>query len=146
MTRAERLSALALAQPAELDRLWTEAGINAAYAFLAAPTCTAVMAQAHAAGDGPLFNLGEVVVTRCVVRLLPDGPDGVAIVPGRARRHAVRAAVLEALARSDGAVAQMVRAGIAALQEAHATRTAARVAEAARSAAAFGTLLSEAGA
>lgn len=139
MTRAERLSALALALPEEVDRLWATLPATPAFQWVAAPTCASVMARAQVNGDGLLFNLGEVVVTRCVIRLAPDGPVGVATVPGRSRRQAVRAALLEALSQGVDEASGRLRTDIAALRTAIQARQDARVASVQGSATVFGS-------
>jgi alpha-D-ribose 1-methylphosphonate 5-triphosphate synthase subunit PhnG len=56
-----------------------------------------VMVRGRMGGDGAPFNLGEMSVTRCAVRI--DGSDvvGFAWVAGRDRRHAEHAARVDAL-------------------------------------------------
>lgn len=51
---------------------------------------------ARAGGTGRRFNMGEMTVTRCVVRL-DSGTIGHAYVAGRDTRHAELAAVFDAL-------------------------------------------------
>jgi alpha-D-ribose 1-methylphosphonate 5-triphosphate synthase subunit PhnG len=56
--------------------------------------------QGRVGGTGERFNLGEVTVTRCALRLNPaaaDSPVGVSYVLGRNHRHAQLAAVADAL-------------------------------------------------
>ena len=59
-----------------------------------------MMVQARAGGTGERFNLGEITVTRCALRLNEaneDSPVGVAYVVGRNHRHAQLAATADAL-------------------------------------------------
>lgn len=60
-----------------------------------------LMAQGRAAGTGQRFNLGEISVTRCVLRPDPARTQchqvGVAYVLGASHRHATLAAVADAL-------------------------------------------------
>jgi alpha-D-ribose 1-methylphosphonate 5-triphosphate synthase subunit PhnG len=65
-----------------------------------------MMVQGRVGGAGEKFNLGEMTVTRCALRLaaantsdpaLKDTPVGVAYVMGRNHRHAQLAAVADAL-------------------------------------------------
>ncbi len=68
--------------------------------WLRAPETGLMMVQARAGGTGERFNLGEVTVTRCALRLdLADTPSavGVAYVLGRSQRQAQLAAVADAL-------------------------------------------------
>jgi alpha-D-ribose 1-methylphosphonate 5-triphosphate synthase subunit PhnG len=59
-----------------------------------------MMVQGRAGGTGERFNLGEVTVTRCALRLpgaTQQAPVGVAYVMGRSHRHAQLAAMADAL-------------------------------------------------
>jgi alpha-D-ribose 1-methylphosphonate 5-triphosphate synthase subunit PhnG len=56
--------------------------------------------QGRAGGTGERFNLGEITVTRCTLRLgdaAGNTPVGVAYVLGRSHRHAQLAATADAL-------------------------------------------------
>jgi len=58
-----------------------------------------MMVQGRAGGTGERFNLGEITVTRCALRLAGAGaqaPVGVAYVVGRNHRHAQLAAMADA--------------------------------------------------
>jgi alpha-D-ribose 1-methylphosphonate 5-triphosphate synthase subunit PhnG len=69
--------------------------------WLRAPETGLMMVQGRAGGSGERFNLGEVTVTRCALRLAGVPHDqaavGVAYVLGRSHRHAQLAAVADAL-------------------------------------------------
>lgn len=67
--------------------------------WLRRPEVGLMMVQGRAGGTGERFNLGEVTVTRCALRLQqPDGAlAGVAWVLGRNVRHCMLAAVADAL-------------------------------------------------
>lgn len=88
--------------------------------YLDRPTSTAVhwlrrpevglmMVQGRAGGTGERFNLGEVTVTRCALRLQePAGAlAGVAWVLGRNQRHCMLAAVADALLQDPARQAQL---------------------------------------
>ncbi len=60
----------------------------------------AVMVRGRTGAVGAPFNLGEMSVTRCSVRLT-SGTVGHAYVQGRDKEHARRAAVLDALMQTD---------------------------------------------
>lgn len=53
------------------------------------------MVRGRLGGSGSLFNLGEMSVTRCVVRLA-DGRTGYSYVAGRDKQHAELAALADA--------------------------------------------------
>ena len=61
-----------------------------------------VMVRGRVGGIGQPFNLGEMTVTRCSVRLA-NGPIGHAHVQGRDKAHAIRAAVIDAILQTDHA-------------------------------------------
>jgi len=67
------------------------------------PEVGAVMVRGRIGGTGGPFNLGEMSVTRCSVRLA-DGAVGHAHVQGRDKGHARRAAVVDAMMQSGAAV------------------------------------------
>lgn len=68
--------------------------------WLRAPETGLMMVQGRAGGTGERFNLGEVTVTRCALRLpgaSAQAPVGVGYVMGRSHRHAQLAALADAL-------------------------------------------------
>jgi len=60
------------------------------------PESGMTMVRGRAGGTGAPFNLGEMTVTRCALRL-DGGVMGVAYVKGRSHRHAELAALFDAL-------------------------------------------------
>lgn len=119
--RAAWMGALAKARPAELESRWAElcAALpeTPAWRRLRGPETGMVMVRGRAGGDGGAFNLGEMTVTRCTVRL-DDGGVGHAYVAGRDARHAELAAAIDALmqdeSRAAAAHATVVRPLVAA--------------------------------
>lgn len=105
---------------------------------LRGPETGTVMVRGRTGGTGAAFNLGEMTVTRCSLRL-PDGAVGHAMVQGRDRHHARRAALVDALMQGPRA-AEAERAVIAPLAEAEAARRARRAAKAAGTRVQFFTL------
>lgn len=69
--------------------------------WLRKPETGLMMVQGRAGATGERFNLGEVTVTRCALRLSSDhknaAPVGVAYVLGRSHRQAQLAAMADAL-------------------------------------------------
>lgn len=59
-----------------------------------------VMVRGRAGGAGGQFNLGEMTVTRCAVRLA-EGHTGVSYISGRSLEHALIAAKADALLQSE---------------------------------------------
>lgn len=87
------MSLLAKAPPARLAALMPDLPDHV---LLRAPEVGAVMVRGRAGATGAPFNLGEMTVTRCSIRLT-DGAVGHAWVQGRDKDHARRAAVVDAL-------------------------------------------------
>ncbi|WP_225769487.1 phosphonate C-P lyase system protein PhnG [Inquilinus sp. Marseille-Q2685] len=99
--RRDWMAVLAKADPATLQRLWSDLGDEAGFTTLRPAETGMVMVRGRAGGDGMAFALGEMTVTRCTVRL--DGSEvlGSAYVAGRGRRHAEIAARADALLQTD---------------------------------------------
>jgi alpha-D-ribose 1-methylphosphonate 5-triphosphate synthase subunit PhnG len=97
MDRRDWMSLLAKADPAQLADLMPDLP---AHSFLRPPEIGAVMVQGRIGGTGAPFNLGEMTVTRCALRL-DTGAVGHGYVQGRDKAHATRAAVLDALMQTD---------------------------------------------
>lgn len=97
--RAAWMSTLARAQASQLADLMPELP---AHQLLRAPEIGAIMVQGRMGASGAPFNLGEMTVTRCSVRL-QGGAVGHSCVQGRDKDHATRAAVADALMQTDAA-------------------------------------------
>lgn len=138
-TRQGWMGLLARAPADALARLWEEAALGMPqHDWLRPPETGAVMVRGRAGATGDAFNLGEMTVTRCAVRLA-DGRDGHAYVQGRDKAHARRAALADALMQ--GAEAAVVRDKVLApLAEAEAERRAARARRAAATKVEFFTM------
>lgn len=69
------------------------------YYHLRPPEIGLAMVRGRAGGTGQQFNLGEMTMTRCVVRIdtQEESSVGFGYVAGRSRRHAELAAVCDAL-------------------------------------------------
>jgi alpha-D-ribose 1-methylphosphonate 5-triphosphate synthase subunit PhnG len=96
MTRKGWMSLLAKAPEELLGQLWTAAGIEVTHKWLRLPETGTVMVRGRAGGTGAPFNLGEMTVTRCALRLA-EGQVGHAYVAGRSREKARIAALCDAL-------------------------------------------------
>ena len=94
--------------------------------WLRAPETGLMMVQGRAGGTGERFNLGEVTVTRCALRVQAEGREaavGVGYVLGRSQRHVHLAALADALlqdpaqqARLDAALLEPLRTHLAGQQ------------------------------
>lgn len=96
--RQDWMAVLAKAPPARLAALMPDLPDHD---LLRAPEIGAVMLEGRIGGTGARFNLGEMTVTRCSVRL--GAAVGHACVQGRDKGHARRAAVLDAMMQGEGA-------------------------------------------
>ena len=99
--RRRWMGVLAKAMPVELERAWAELPHAPTYSFLRKPETGLAMTRGRIGGNGDPFNLGEMTLTRCAVRLGTNGPTGIAYVAGRNARHAELAAGFDALLQSD---------------------------------------------
>jgi alpha-D-ribose 1-methylphosphonate 5-triphosphate synthase subunit PhnG len=107
--------------------------------LLRAPETGTVMVRGRIGAVGAAFNLGEMTVTRCAVRL-DDGAIGHAWVQGRDKAHARRAAVIDALMQTGAA--PRIRAEVLSVLEAEAeARRASRAAKAAATKVEFFTMM-----
>ncbi|MEM8878924.1 MAG: phosphonate C-P lyase system protein PhnG [Pseudomonadota bacterium] len=99
---AQRIMANSLL--ADIEAVWHSAGLplpqTADVTVLRGPEIGLMMVRARAGGDGQLFNLGEMTVTRCSLSL---GGElvGHGYVAGRSGRHAEFCALSDALAQSE---------------------------------------------
>lgn len=97
--RRDWMAILAKAPPARLAALMPDLP---AHDLLRPPQIGTVMVQGRTGGTGAPFNLGEMTVTRASVRL-GTGEVGHAMVRGRDKGHAARAAITDALMQGDAA-------------------------------------------
>lgn len=72
------------------------------FTWLRQPEVGLAMVRARTGGTGAQFNLGEMSVTRCALRI-DSGEMGVACIAGREIRHAQWAALFDALMQTDAA-------------------------------------------
>ncbi|TCM79277.1 phosphonate C-P lyase system protein PhnG [Rhodovulum steppense] len=96
-TRKEWMGLLARAPAGLLAELCAGLGSEPGFAWLRPPETGGVMLRGRMGGTGAPFNLGEMTVTRCALRLVDGGAVGHAHVQGRDRDKARRAALIDAL-------------------------------------------------
>ena len=101
--RKQWMSLLAKAAPARLAALMPDLPdvTKPDVTLLRPPEIGSVMVRGRVGGTGAPFNLGEMTITRCSLRL--DGAVGHAWVQGRDKDHALRAAALDALLQTEQA-------------------------------------------
>ena len=111
--RKRRMAALALADEAALEAEAAKLSNSVAYTFLRRPEAGLVMVEGRAGNSGRRFNLGEMLVTRCVVRLEEQksgaATEGYAFIQGNRPRHAELAAVFDALLQQGGRAESLER-------------------------------------
>lgn len=117
------MGVLATASPQALADLAAPLTDALPHEMLRAPEIGAVMTRGRTGATGAPFNLGEMTVTRCALKL-PCGTVGHAYVQGRDKAHALRAAHVDALMMTEACtdVAARVLAPLAEARDA--TRTA----------------------
>lgn len=134
--RRAAMGLLARSAPDALAALLPE---TPAHQLLRAPEAGAVMVRGRIGGTGAPFNLGEMTVTRCALRL-ETGETGHAWVQGRDKAHALRAAAVDAMLQGPQAQAAQ-DAILAPLRAAETARKAARAAKAAATKVEFFTMV-----
>ncbi len=101
-SRKAWMSLLAKAPPKRVQQLFDRTGEAPEFAWMRLPETGGVMVRGRAGGTGAAFNLGEMTVTRCALRIA-SGETGHAYVQGRNKDHARRAALIDALMQTDRA-------------------------------------------
>ncbi|MCO6383473.1 phosphonate C-P lyase system protein PhnG [Oceanicola sp. 502str15] len=124
------MATLAVAGPAALEAGVAALGALPGFTWLRRPEVGGVMVPGRMGGTGAPFNLGEITVTRCALKL-ESGEVGHAYVQGRDKAHAERAALMDALMQT-GRAGDVRRLVLGPLD---AARKQARQARAARAAA-----------
>jgi alpha-D-ribose 1-methylphosphonate 5-triphosphate synthase subunit PhnG len=101
--RQRWLRVLALAPFARLARDVSELEPLPAFVHVRGPEVGLAMVQGRAGADGAPFNLGEMTVTRCTLRVTivdDEVRSGFACIAGRSPRHAELAALCDAMLQS----------------------------------------------
>ncbi len=121
--RRRWMAVLARASAAEIVARLDHAPPLPPHLRLRGPEVGLVMARGRQGGDGAPFNLGEMTVTRCTVRMVP-GLLGHATVAGRDARQAELAAALDAALQNPSSRPALLAAVIEPLAAAQAARAA----------------------
>ncbi len=103
------MSLLAKAPEGRVQSLLGDTRERPEFTWLRAPEIGSVMVQGRAGGTGAPFNLGEMTITRCALKL-DDGTVGHGYVQGRRKPCAEAAALVDALMQTEHAAA--VRSGV----------------------------------
>ena len=89
------MAILAKSSPVDLEQQVKTLGEIPKYTFLRNSEIGLAMVRGRAGGTGEAFNLGEMTVTRCVIKM--GNIQGFGYVGGRSKRHAELAAVCDSL-------------------------------------------------
>lgn len=93
--RSNWVSILAISVAADVESQWLALATKPAFHWIRKPEFGSVMVRGRSNGTGVLFNLGEMTVTRCALRI-EGGERGIANIAGRNSRHAEHAALFDA--------------------------------------------------
>ncbi|WP_352496107.1 MULTISPECIES: phosphonate C-P lyase system protein PhnG [unclassified Mesorhizobium] len=118
--RQRWMAIVARASRAELEQAFADLAVAPQFKWLRRPENGLVLVRGRAGGTGSPFNLGEVTMTRCALKLA-DGTTGFAFVMGRDQRHAELAAVFDALLQKSDDTAARAFQFVAQFSQAQAT-------------------------
>lgn len=116
--RRHWMGVLARATRAELEAAWASLLPQPRYTLLRRPESGLAMVRGRAGGTGAPFNLGEMTMTRCAIRLEDGRLDkgtpatGLSFISGRDQRRAELAALFDALLQNRAAYADLMDAVI----------------------------------
>ncbi|MCL2591718.1 MAG: phosphonate C-P lyase system protein PhnG [Betaproteobacteria bacterium] len=115
--RQRRMAALAFADETTLEAEAAKLANSFSYTLLRRPEAGMVMLEGRAGNTGQRFNVGEMLITRCVLRLETQGnvTEGYAFVKGNRPRFAELAALFDALLQQEGWAQSLDRSLIAPL-------------------------------
>lgn len=105
------MAVLARASRAELEALIASIAPLPSYEIMSPASIGTVMVEGRAGGTGTRFNVGEVTVTKAVVRL-GDGTIGFSYALGRDTQKALLCAVLDAALQDERKREALMRAVI----------------------------------
>ena len=98
--RKSWMSLLATSNKIDLLNLWEQKKINIHYEWLRTPEIGSIMAQGRMGVTGDKFNIGEVTITRCSLKL-NCGTIGHSYVQGRSKKKAEISALCDALMQTE---------------------------------------------
>ncbi len=98
--RQRWMGLLARAEETLFNNLWNQIDINPSFVIIRPSQQGLVMVRGRAGGSGDPFNVGEMTVTRCSIRL-ENGLVGHGYVAGRKNKYAEKAAIVDALMQDE---------------------------------------------
>ncbi|WP_292522184.1 phosphonate C-P lyase system protein PhnG [Mesorhizobium sp.] len=119
--RQRWMAVLARASCQELDQAYSDLPNAPAYVCLRPAESGLVLVRGRAGEAGASFNLGEVTMTRCALKLT-DGTTGFAFILGRDQRQAELAALFDALLQRDDETASATLKVISEFEHAQSMR------------------------
>ena len=145
LARRRRMAVLALADTATLEAEAARLSGSFSYMLLRQPEAGLVMLEGRAGNCGQRFNLGEMLITRCVVRLEPQSgapaTEGYSFIQGNRPRHAELAALFDALLQQESWAQSLERSLIEPLAAKREAQLKKRAEETARTKVDFFTLV-----
>jgi alpha-D-ribose 1-methylphosphonate 5-triphosphate synthase subunit PhnG len=115
--RRQWLSVLAKTPVAELEVAWHGSAGGVEFQYLRPSETGLCLVRARAGGTGLRFNLGEMTISRCAVRLA-TGEFGFGYVVGRSMRHAELVALFDAMLQRPNAMVPSLNGLIERLEQA----------------------------
>lgn len=113
--RQEWMGVLASANSHSLILLWNSLGLEPEYRFIRKPETGLTMVRGRIGGSGQAFNMGEMTLTRCAIRLR-SGTLGVSYVAGRDTQKSVIAAIADAMLQESATKTKLLEQIIQPLQ------------------------------
>ncbi|MEA9389658.1 phosphonate C-P lyase system protein PhnG [Acerihabitans sp. TG2] len=98
--RQRWMAELAASPPARLAALWQALALRVEYQRVRAPEIGLTQLQARMGATGRRFVMGDMTVTRAVIRL-ENGTYGYSYIAGRDKAHAELCALADALLQQD---------------------------------------------
>jgi alpha-D-ribose 1-methylphosphonate 5-triphosphate synthase subunit PhnG len=98
--RQQWMSILAKATSTSLQQHWKILELEPDYLFIRKPETGLIMLRGRIGGNGQPFNMNEMTLTRCALRL-SSGTLGVSYISGRNKQHAITAALADALLQEE---------------------------------------------
>lgn len=114
--RQQWMAVLANSDSDQLQGIWQSLQLEPEYQFIRQPETGLTMLRGRIGGSGQPFNMGEMTLTRCAVRL-NSGTLGVGYIAGRSKQHALTAALADALLQEESSTRVLQRQLIAPLQQ-----------------------------
>ncbi len=143
--RQRWMRAFALGQEATLEAALQSCDPAPIYTFLRKPEAGMIMLEGKAGNSGQRFNLGEMLVTRCAVSVKEHSKnqmnEGHAYIMGNNPKHAIMAALLDALMQDSAYTSTLEKTLVAPLLATHEAQRNSVTAETARTKVDFFTMV-----